>query len=103
MTSKFLAAALAGTTILALSLAPLPAEAGKRKVSRSSTGYSYNSGPRTRIYVSRRSWLDAGTEVRPGERKFSDYALPPTTFSRYPLDSNSTYGGYPDIGPFHLR
>jgi hypothetical protein len=32
---------------------------------------------RTRVYVTRRSWLDAGTEVRPGERKFTDYAFPP--------------------------
>jgi hypothetical protein len=36
----------------------------------------YQQGP-TRIYVTRRSWLDAGTEVLPGERKFQDYAFPP--------------------------
>ena len=29
----------------------------------------YQQGP-TRIYVTKRSWLDAGTEVLPGERKF---------------------------------
>jgi hypothetical protein len=38
---------------------------------------SYRSGPRTRIYVTKRSWLDGGTEVLPGDRKFSDYAFPP--------------------------
>ena len=44
---------------------------------------SYQAGPRTRVYVSKRSWLDAGTEVLPGERKFSDYAFPPgTSFAR---------------------
>ena len=44
---------------------------------------SYQSGPRTRIFVSKRSWLDGGTEVLPGERKFTDYALPPgTSFAR---------------------
>jgi hypothetical protein len=32
---------------------------------------------RTRIIVQRRSYLDAGTEVLPGERKFTDYAIPP--------------------------
>jgi hypothetical protein len=32
--------------------------------------------PRTRLFVSTRSWLDAGPEVQPGDRKFSDYALP---------------------------
>jgi hypothetical protein len=36
----------------------------------------YQQGP-TRIYVTKRSWLDAGTEVLPGERKFQDYAFPP--------------------------
>ena len=35
-------------------------------------------GPHTRIYVSKRSWLDAGTEVLPGDRKFTDYAFPPS-------------------------
>ena len=32
--------------------------------------------PRTRLTVHKRSYLDAGTEVLPGERKFNDYALP---------------------------
>jgi Ni/Co efflux regulator RcnB len=32
----------------------------------------------TRIVVRPRSYLDAGTEVRPGERKFTDYAIPPS-------------------------
>jgi hypothetical protein len=44
----------------------------------------YQQGPRTRIYVTKRSWLDAGTEVLPGERKFMDYAYTPD-------------GGYPSF------
>jgi hypothetical protein len=32
---------------------------------------------RSRVVVKPRSFLDAGTEVLPGERKFLDYALPP--------------------------
>jgi len=37
----------------------------------------------TRIYVTKRSWLDGGTEVLPGDRKFTDYAYPPgQTFAR---------------------
>jgi hypothetical protein len=32
----------------------------------------------TRVLVVRRSFLDAGTDVQPGERKFLDYAFPPT-------------------------
>ena len=34
--------------------------------------------PRARIVVAPRSFLDAGTEVVPGERKFTDYAFPPS-------------------------
>ncbi|WP_441237690.1 hypothetical protein [Bradyrhizobium sp. 930_D9_N1_4] len=65
---------------------------------------SYQSGPRTRIYVSKRSWLDGGTEVLPGERKFTDYALPPGTsfargnnnrpLDRQPLSPDSDLGGF---------
>ena len=43
----------------------------------------YQQGPHTRIYVSKRSWLDGGTEVLPGDRKFTDYAYPPgSSFAR---------------------
>ncbi|HLI98937.1 MAG TPA: hypothetical protein VKT76_04400 [Bradyrhizobium sp.] len=38
---------------------------------------SYQQGPHTRVYVTKRSWLDAGVEVLPGDRKFTDYAFPP--------------------------
>jgi len=65
---------------------------------------SYQSGTHTRIYVSKRSWLDGGTEVLPGERKFSDYAVPPGTsfarennnrpIDRQPLSPDSDRGGF---------
>jgi hypothetical protein len=38
---------------------------------------SYMAGPHTRVFITKRSWLDAGTEVLPGERHYLDYALPP--------------------------
>jgi hypothetical protein len=64
------------------------ASAQQRTVARSaSPNVSYQAGPRTRVYISRRSWLDAGTEVLPGERKFTDYAIPPgSTFARENLN-----------------
>ena len=34
---------------------------------------------RTRVFVTTRSWLDAGVEVLPGDRKFNDYAFPQST------------------------
>lgn len=65
---------------------------------------TYQSGSRTRIYVSKRSWLDGGTEVLPGDRKFSDYAYPPGTsfanqnnnrpLDRQPLGPASDLGGF---------
>src|SRR6201995_3008150 len=36
----------------------------------------YQQGPHRRIYVTKRSWLDAGFEVLPGDRKFPDCAFP---------------------------
>jgi len=32
---------------------------------------------RARVTVQKRSFLDAGVEVKPGQRKFTDYAFPP--------------------------
>lgn len=73
----------------------------------------YQQG-RTRIYVSKRSWLDGGTEVNPGDRKFSDYAFPPAVgypsfvrenlnrpIDRQPLSPPSDVGGYPQNFPLY--
>jgi hypothetical protein len=64
---------------------------------------SHLSGPRTRVYVTKRSWLDGGTEVVPGDRKFTDYAFPPgysfarennnRPLDRSPLNPASDLGG----------
>ncbi|HEU0084795.1 MAG TPA: hypothetical protein VFQ87_18220 [Bradyrhizobium sp.] len=73
----------------------------------------YQRGP-TRIYVTKRSWLDAGTEVLPGERKFLDYAYPPSIgypsfarenlnrpIDRQPLSTPADLGGYPQGFPLY--
>jgi hypothetical protein len=72
---------------------------------------SYQQGPRTRVYITTRSWLDAGVEVLPGDRKFNDYAFPPTTsfgmqnnnrpLDRQPLSPPSDLGGYPRNFPLY--
>jgi hypothetical protein len=61
---------------------------------------------RTRIIVQKRSYLDGGTEVLPGQRKFSDYALPPyyspidnalgpgRNYDRQPLNAPWELGGW---------
>jgi len=70
---------------------------------------SYQSGPLIRIYVTKRSWLDAGTEVLPGNRKFTDYAFPPgysfgqeninRPLDRQPLNPPSDMGGFSRLIP----
>ncbi len=83
----------------------------KRDAAGRPLNYSYQAGPRTRVYVTRRSWLDAGTEVLPGERKFTDYAFPPgynygrsidrLNTGRNPLSDNYDLGGGPTSFPLY--
>ncbi|HEV3146528.1 MAG TPA: hypothetical protein VGZ47_21755 [Gemmataceae bacterium] len=74
----------------------------------------YQQGPHTRVYVTKRSWLDAGVEVLPGDRKFTDYAFPPEMgypsfarennnrpIDRQPLNPPSDMGGYPQRFPLY--
>lgn len=77
--------------------APAPKEPKRQYDSRGHLYYgpsgpntSYQQGPHTRVYVTKRSWLDAGVEVLPGDRKFQDYAFP------------SPYG-YPDFARENLN
>ena len=81
----------------------------------SGPNYSYQQGPHTRIYVTKRSWLDGGTEVLPGDRKFTDYAAYPPALGlpsferqivnrpidRQPLNPPSDMGGYPTGFPLY--
>ena len=74
----------------------------------SSVNYSYQPGPRTRVYVTKRSWLDAGTEVLPatanstttltggpnGYHKSRPAELESLDRRRSPLSTPSDVGGY---------
>lgn len=75
---------------------------------------SYQQGPRTRVFITKRSWLDAGVEVLPGDRKFTDYAFPPAVgypsfarennnrpIDRQPLNPPSDLGGQPTQFPLY--
>ena len=128
MTWKFpaankLAALLAAAAIIAVGFDVTAADAQSKRQSddRGRAYYgpngpnvSYQQGPRTRVYISKRSWLDAGTEVLPGDRKFSDYAFPPAigypTFARennnrpidrQPLNPPADLGGEPTRFPLY--
>jgi hypothetical protein len=128
MTLKFGAASRFALLLAAGAVASLvagvsaaSAEQAKRRAMDTRTSYgaggpnvSYQQGPHTRIYVSRRSWLDGGTEVLPGDRKFSDYAFPPEMgypsfarenglrpIDRQPLPTPSDLGGEPTRFPLY--
>jgi hypothetical protein len=119
--AKTLALFLAAVAFVVVGFAATDASAAKRRHSDRSGAYgpggpnvSYQSGPRTRVYISRRSWLDAGTEVLPGDRKFTDYAFPPAVgypsfarenlnrpIDRQPLSAPADLGGYPTAFPLY--
>ena len=100
-------AIVAAATVLAATLAP-PAEAAPRKrvaaapsgqptvfVSRDEDGRT-----RTRIIVTPRSFLDGGTEVLPGQRKYTDYVNPPNYRPLDILGPGKGYDRMPLNGPF---
>ena len=123
MTLKFLGQCLAlgvAVAVVAAGLTVSEANAAVKKRSKapkanssSSVSYSYQADPRTRVYVTKRSWLDAGPEVSPGERKFTDYANGPSAFEnldrlnshmdrrRSPLSTPADVGGYPSGFPLY--
>jgi len=103
-----LALLVAAGAMIAFGLAAANAQSPPQYDSRGRPVYN-DGGPnvvyqqgRTRIYVSKRSWLDGGTEVVPGERKFTDYAYPPGVsfarqnnnrpIDRQPLNPPSDFG-----------
>jgi hypothetical protein len=127
MTRKFPAASklamlLAAAALVALGSASASAQSRQQQYDKNGRPYygangpnrSYQQGPRTRVYVTTRSWLDAGTEVLPGDRKFQDYAFPPEIgypsfarenlnrpIDRGPLNPPSDMGGYPQRIPLY--
>jgi hypothetical protein len=121
MTPKF-PVLFAAIAVLALGVLPAAAQQTQMKYDKNGRVYYGQSGPNrviqqgpnTRVYITTRSWLDAGTEVLPGDRKFQDYAFPPEigypTFARenrqrpidrQPLNPPSDLGGYPQRFPLY--
>ena|SRR5437764_2898930 len=77
---KMFALGLCAAAIAATAMPPVDAVAATKKRQYVYTAQHIGpaSRPRARVVVVPRSFLDAGTEVQPGERKFTDYAYPPT-------------------------
>jgi len=103
--ASLLALSIAASAFVAVS----PADA-QRRVYRGGdqteriTIIDENGRARTRITVRPRNFLDGGTEVRPGERKFMDYAQAPTYGWLAPTSSWDPLGvhRYPLPMPFEL-
>jgi hypothetical protein len=94
-----------GAIVTLLSAAP-SAQAQARNYRNDSTVVYYideNGRRRTRVIVQRRSYLDGGTEVLPGERKFTDYAIPPGYSGiETVLGPGKGYDRQPFNGPFDV-
>ena len=98
MRLKLAAAAIA--VIGALALLALPADAApkKKSVVVASRGHTVfvsrdeDGRTRTRIIIQKRSYLDPGTEVFPGENSDHRYAFPPNHHASSVLD-NTPFGG----------
>jgi hypothetical protein len=92
-----LASVLALSVAVTLVTIASPADA-QRRVYRDRTErvtiIDENGRVRTRITVRPRSFLDGGTEVFPGERKFTDYAYPPTYMNASPSAAWDPVGTY---------
>src|SRR5262249_4343799 len=74
---KIWAAALCAVGIATMVFSAPPAGAAtKKKTVANQSQVVVASRSKSRIRVAPRSFLDGGTEVLPGERKFMDYALP---------------------------
>jgi hypothetical protein len=56
--------------------------------------------PPAHVTVEKRSFLDAGTEVLPGQRKFTDYAFPPGYSPTATIDFTTGNIRGPLIGPW---
>ena len=117
MRLKAYAAGLGAAVIAVAAFAVDPAEAQttkKRYVTAQPSRVATAGRPKARITVAPRSFLDAGTEVLPGERKFTDYAFPPAVgypsfarenlnrpIDRQPLSPPADVGGYPQNFPLY--
>ena len=102
-------ASVVAVSVAAVTLGALasPAEAQRRVYRDQSeriTIIDENGRARTRITVKPRSYLDGGTEVLPGERKFMDYAQAPTYGWLAPTSSWDPLGihRFPLPMPFEL-
>jgi hypothetical protein len=106
---KSAAALCFGLVIFGLAAAPANAQTRQRVARVAADGTRItttdeNGRTRTRIVVQQRSFLDGGTEVLPGQRKFTDYVNPWGSSPLASLVEGTNLGGlrYPLPYPLDL-
>ena len=92
MNIKAFAAGLCVAAIAATAFA-VPAAQAETTKRYTTTRVAKAERPRARVTVAPRSFLDAGTEVRPGDRKFTDYAFPPSGNGGIGVNAVTSTGG----------
>ena len=108
MDMKVYAAGLCAVMIAGTALAVPAAQAQTKKQHVYTTTRGAPAKPRARVTVAPRSFLDAGTEVRPGDRKFTDYAFPASGNAGIGINVVNNTGGKvgwdrsPMMQPFQL-
>jgi hypothetical protein len=112
MTIKICAAVFCAAAITLASVAVTPAEAQgqiqKKSAAKKAAQKRFGpvpvsmDPPRARITVQRRTFLDAGTHVIPGDRKFMDYAIPPGYSPMSVIEHRSGVYSTALPGPFTL-
>ncbi len=99
---RLAAALIAASVVGAMSGGAAEAQSSQRYMRSASPNSSYMAGPRTRVFVTRRSWLDAGTEILRASAASSITLSRRATTSP---DQNSLRGGWrrqPLPDPFDL-
>jgi hypothetical protein len=102
---KSAAALCFGLVIIGLAAASANAQTRRVVVDGTRVTTTDESGrTRTRIVIQQRSFLDGGTEVLPGQRKFTDYVNPYGSSPLASLVEGTNIGGlrYPLPGPLDL-
>jgi hypothetical protein len=92
-----LAALIAGAVPFA---APASAQTSQAVPTKKPDAAERDARARAHVTVQKRSFLDAGVEVKPGQRKFTDYAFPPGYSPTSSIDFTTGNVRGPLIGPW---
>ncbi|HLH97431.1 MAG TPA: hypothetical protein VKW08_20170 [Xanthobacteraceae bacterium] len=103
MRSKTLAVAAVGALLGIAMAAPAGAQTASdpyQPGSGQGLAKKKTKNPPAHVTVEKRSFLDAGTEVKPGQRKFTDYVYPPGYSPTAPIDFTTGNIRGPLVGPW---